>query len=504
MLKITRRILAALSLVVLTALFLDVSGHVLPYASWLTKVQLLPAVLGHHWGLVALVAALTFVFGRVYCSVLCPLGVLQDILAHLHRSPHKKKGRYHYTSEQRWLRYPILVLYVVMILAHVGIVVMLLAPYSSYGRMLTSLVRPWYVGDFVWPAVVVAGGTFVVVGVLAWWGGRTYCNTICPVGTTLGLVSRFSLLRIHIDEDKCKACGLCATQCKSGCLDSKTRSIDYSRCVVCGNCIDACSTHAISYDIPALHAGARRRRSSAKVKGNAAAATETGRRAFLTGGLLAIGATLRTKAQKVNAMAAKILDKKAPKRTTPITPPGSLSAAHLDQHCTACQLCVAACPNHVLTPSTSLDLLMKPTMTFEQGFCREDCTRCGEVCPAGGILPFTVEEKRKMQVGHAVWVQENCLAVTEGKRCGDCANACPSRAIHMRALDEEDEFSPMVPKVDDSLCIGCGACESACPATPFAAIYVEGLAEHTTKTARPPIRHGRLGRGRGRRRNHEH
>jgi ferredoxin-type protein NapF len=167
-----------------------------------------------------------------------------------------------------------------------------------------------------------------------------------------------------------------------------------------------------------------------------------------------------------------------PERKTPITPPGSVSAKHFAQHCTACQLCIAACPNHVLRPSEDLEHLMQPRLEFDRGYCRPECNRCSQVCPTGAIRPITVEERSAHQVGHAVWVKKNCLVLTDGVECGNCARHCPVGAIEMVPSDPDDEESLKIPVVNEARCIGCGACENLCPARPFSAIYVEGHEVH--------------------------
>jgi len=181
---------------------------------------------------------------------------------------------------------------------------------------------------------------------------------------------------------------------------------------------------------------------------------------------------------KMDGGLAEIEDKVAPERKTPLTPPGSLSARHFQQHCTGCQLCVAQCPNQVLRPSTGLLTLMQPTMSYERGYCRPECHRCSEVCPTGAIRPISLEEKSSTQIGHAVWVKKNCVVITDEVECGHCARVCPTGAIQMVPLDAEDEWSPRVPAVNEAVCIGCGACENLCPARPFSAIYVEGHEAH--------------------------
>jgi ferredoxin len=175
---------------------------------------------------------------------------------------------------------------------------------------------------------------------------------------------------------------------------------------------------------------------------------------------------------------AEIEDKVAPERQTPLTPPGSLSFQNLSTRCTGCQLCVSECPNQVLRPSSDLMHLMQPTMSYEHGYCRPECTSCSEVCPAGAIIKVDKAEKSSIQIGHAVWIKKNCVVLTDEVECGNCARHCPSGAIEMVPLDPDNEESPMVPAINESACIGCGACEYVCPSRPFSAIYVEGHEVH--------------------------
>ena len=316
---------------------------------------------------------------------------------------------------------------------------------------------------------VVALITWVTLFVLAFRNGRTYCNTICPVGTVLGFLSRFSYLKPVIDTSKCNGCGLCAKNCKASCIDSKSHAIDYSRCVVCLDCIDKCRKGAIKY-VP---------RSKALQATPSEVSTDKGRRAFLATTAIMAGASV-AKAQKLKMDGgfATIEDKQIPKRETPITPPGSLSAKNLAQHCTACQLCISACPNQVLRPSSDLSTFMQPETSYERGYCRPECTKCSEVCPTGAIKPITKEEKTAIQVGHAVWIAKNCIVNTDGQKCGNCARHCPTGAIQMVPKDANDPKSLQIPVVNTERCIGCGACENLCPSRPFSAIYVEGHEVH--------------------------
>ena len=497
MLRRIRTILALVVFVLITLLFLDVTGTLHKYFGWLASIQFWPALLALHVGVVALLVVLTLVFGRIYCSVICPLGVMQDIISRLHGI--RKKNRFTYSKEKRWLRYGVLVVFVASALAGVNAVVSLLAPYSSYGRIASSFMKPVYEAGNnvlaaiaehldsyafysvdVWmkslPTMIVASVTLVVIAVLAWRGGRTYCNTVCPVGTILSFLARFSWLKVRIDGSKCVNCGLCTKNCKASAIDFKNHKIDYSRCVVCGDCIDKCNKGAISLSHSLPRRDEQRQASQSSPTGGVEGA---GRRSFLLG--LAVASTAAALAQekkKVDGGLAAIEDKIAPKRLTPLTPPGSLSAQHFAQHCTACQLCVSTCPNGVLRPSTGLSTFMQPTMSYERGYCRPECTKCGEVCPTGAIKPITRAQKSATQIGHAVWIKKNCVPLTDGVECGNCARHCPTGAITMVPLDPNDEHSLKIPAVNEARCIGCGACENLCPARPFSAIYVEGHEVH--------------------------
>ena len=270
MLRKIRITLAAICFVAITLLFLDFTGTLHLWFGWLAKIQFLPAVLALNFVVIAILLVLTLLFGRIYCSVICPLGIFQDCVSNLSSRRKGKKARFSYSKEIKWLRYGVLVLFVIALVAGLNALVALLAPYSAYGRMVQSLLAPvwqwgnnllaWiaerqdsyaFVTKDVWlkslPTLIVAAVTFVVVVVLAWRNGRTYCNTICPVGTTLSFFSRFAMFRPVIDKSKCKSCHACERKCKAACIDVDNHKIDYSRCVDCFDCIDSCRLGALKY-----------------------------------------------------------------------------------------------------------------------------------------------------------------------------------------------------------------------------------------------------------------
>lgn len=268
MLRKIRLVAALLFFTMITLLFLDFTGTVHSWFGWMAKIQFLPAVLALNVGVMIALVLLTLLLGRVYCSVVCPLGVFQDIISWV--SGRVKKNRFHYSPALSWLRYGVLAVFIVALVAGVVSLTALIAPYSAYGRIISNLLTPLYqwgnnvlalwaerVDSYAFYSVdvwmkglstfVVAVGTVIVLFILAWRGGRTYCNTICPVGTVLGLLSRYSYFKPVIDTSKCNGCGLCARNCKSSCINPKAHEIDYSRCVACMDCLGKCRQDAIKY-----------------------------------------------------------------------------------------------------------------------------------------------------------------------------------------------------------------------------------------------------------------
>lgn len=548
MLKKIRITLAIIFWVLITWLLVDFTGTAHAYLGWMAKIQLLPALLAVNVGALIFIVGLTLLFGRIYCSVICPLGVMQDAIAWLRR----KKNKYSYSPAKNVLRYGVLAITGLALALNLGWIVALVAPYSTYGRIVGSVVAPLYkwgnnllahiaehYGSYAFYEVDVwlkSGLTlaivliiWAVIAVLAWRNGRTWCNTICPVGTLLGLMSRNAWLKPVIDKEKCIGCLRCEKNCKAAAIDVKGgMEIDYSRCVVCGNCIEMCNKDALTYthvDLKPLTPSEKVVEKAEKVikkgdevikKGDEVVEKEKkegetvdqGRRAALTSAALLLGVGLlraqdeesdegevKPDDKTTDGGYAEIIDKKKPKREKLITPPGSLSARNLRSHCTACQLCIDACPNDVLRPSKRLDRLMQPEVSFERGYCRPECNRCSQVCPTGAIQPITVEQRTAIQVGHAVWNRETCVPVTDGRPCGLCSRKCPAGAIQMvplqsgvhqdgwRWVDADGKEIPrekllMIPVVNEEKCIGCGACENLCPSRPYSAIYVEGHDVH--------------------------
>lgn len=507
LLKPLRVVLAVLSFLAIVSVFVDFTGMAARYFSWLPKFQVVPALLALNVAALLILLVLTAVFGRIYCSVICPLGIWQDIVIWLRRRTSAKKKRrigiFRFEMAQRTLRVVFLVLFaVLLILGFLGVIATsfagLLDPYSAFGRIAGQLFVPvWrqgmtsladlgaehglfffdsYPAAFAYNAVVlvVALITLIVTTAMAWTGGRAYCNKVCPVGTILGFVSRRSLLKINIDKNLCNHCGSCGRNCKAQCIDSKNQTIDYSRCVTCFDCIGHCSQKALSFSF--------RRKKASETTASTDDKTDGGRRAFLVGASIMAGSlALRAADKLVDGGLTPLKSKQRVAGAATAVPPGAVSIANLRSRCTACQLCVSRCPEGVLKPSYSPEGFMQPVMVFTDGFCRTDCTACSQVCPTGAIRPIDTAQKAVIKVGNAVVDTGLCISAAFGQHCGNCARHCPTGAIKMVRMDNGHRR----PTVDENRCIGCGECEFYCPVGNVeaidgttAAIHVEGLKVH--------------------------
>jgi ferredoxin len=414
------------------------------------------------------------------------MGVFQDIISWISKRTAKKKKKYTYSKPKTILRWSIVGITAASFFFGITSLLGLLDPYSAYGRMATHLFKPvymaannllasifisfgnyqfYFVDIFIFSlfSFIVAAITFLVVGFLAWKYGRTFCNTICPVGTLLGVPGKYSLFKIKIDSEKCTACGICATKCKASCIDIKRKTVDNSRCVDCFNCVDSCKFDALSYTS----------RKKAVEKNKEVTIDEGKRKFFLAGITTTIATPTLLAKEKVNLPTRE----KSHTRQTPISPPGALSTEHLLHHCSSCHLCISKCPTNVLKPAFmeyGIGGIMQPVMFFEKGFCNFDCTICSDVCPNHALKPLTKEEKHKTQMGRVVFIEAICIVPTKHQSCGACAEHCPTQAVTM--IPYKDGLT--IPTINTDICVGCGACEFICPVRPDRAIYVEGNSVH--------------------------
>ncbi len=475
--------------VLINLFFLDFAGFLPLGFHSVTKIQLVPALLALNVEVLVILLVLSLVFGRVYCSFICPMGVYQDVVAWLSKKFTKKK-KYTFSKAMTVLRWTVLAATVIAFIFGFNFLVGLLDPYGAYGRIVTHIFRPAYLAgnnllEYIFSSfdnytfykvgiyslgllsTLIALATLVGIGLLAWRNGRTWCNTLCPVGTLLGFISRYSLFRLQFDDDKCNSCGLCAMKCKASCINSKDKKIDYSRCVTCFNCIEACNRSAMKY------APYKWKKTVTNVPENKT--VDESKRRFLSATVVTAVAATSLMGQKV----ASFTGKRALKRNLPIVPPGGLNVENLQEKCISCHLCVSKCPSHVIKPAFTeygLGGMMQPRLYFDHGFCNYDCTVCSDVCPSKALRPLTVEQKHQTQVGQVHFIRHNCIVFTDETNCGACSEHCPTQAVHMVPY----KGVLTIPETDVSICVGCGGCEYVCPAKPYKAIYVEGLEAHNT------------------------
>jgi len=513
MLKKIRVVLSVIIFSLITFFFLDFAG-ILPWRFHsLAHIQFVPALLALNFGILTFLVLLTLLFGRIYCSSICPMGVFQDIVAWISKRTAKKKKKYSYSPPKTILRWSILIATVVLYLFGITTLLGLLDPYAAYGRMATHLFKPVYMAGnnllaaifmsfgnykfyfvdifvFSFFSLIVSVVTFLGVGFLAWKYGRTFCNTICPVGTILGVLSRFSLFKIRIDTDKCTSCGVCAAKCKASCIDFKGKKVDNNRCVDCFNCMGSCKFSALSYKQKMF--GKKEKKIMSDVAfdriGNAlgdafnhsfskqpeTATIDKGKRRFL---LASATAAIATPTLLAKEKASLLNGGISYTRQTPISPPGALSTEQFQSRCSSCHLCISKCPTNVLKPAFTeygIGGVMQPVMFFEKSFCNFDCTICSNVCPNQALKSLTKEEKHKTQMGHVVFIEDICIVPTKLKSCGACAEHCPTQAVKMVPYKN----GLTIPVIKTDICVGCGACEFICPVRPHRAIFVEGNKVH--------------------------
>jgi ferredoxin len=497
-LKRIRVAVAVIFFLAVSFLFLDFY-NLIPSSvhTFLTSMQVVPALmrtlvsLGFiSFGLL-FVLVLTLLYGRVYCSTICPLGILQDIVIRIAKRVNRRRW---FRFKKQYYKVHYILLGITVLLAFSGSLILLnlFEPFSNYGRILSNVASPVVVlvnnaiayifellgllfivripllhVDII--SVVLSLSFFVLVVYLSYFRGRLFCNLLCPAGALLGVLSRFSIFKIVIDENNCKECGLCERVCKANCIKSDSKEVDFAACVGCFNCIDVCPTVGMSYR-------KRRWKSSFALKD-----VDADRRVLLKASIIPMLGLFLPEIEK-DSTAQTNKNRYAESRMHPISPPGSIGVDRFSSLCTACHLCISSCPTQVLYPSF-LDYgvagIFQPKMNYSASYCNYDCVICSQICPTGAILPLDSDMKKQIQIGKAYFEKKDCVVTTKEKDCGACSEHCPTKAVYMVPYGQL-----FLPEVNDELCVGCGACEYACPSEPRKAIFVR--ASHMHQKAKKP------------------
>jgi len=488
----------------------------------LAHIQLTQALLAGMVGIVAVWLVVVVLFGRVYCSAICPFGVMQDVFSRMAKLVRGKKRKFQFHPAMTKTRLTLFVIFVIGLMTFPTFV-NILDPYSNYGRVVSSIATPTYrkVNDMLakrehekknfdtafrivdeyqrlvhLSALLTALVALGVIGTFSVLYGRRYCNTICPVGTFLGFISRDSQFQVRLKHN-CSSCGLCTAACKGECIDAKNKTVDASRCVACFNCLSVCRRDAITYSLPLVEKDAAPEKSQPcatmslqPVAGPNPNPTDTRRRRFLHWSIfsLLVPTVASVLAKKMKAAVSSSSDTALPQGksavdytiTLPVIPPGAGTIERYKSKCTGCHLCVSKCPAGIITPSTfelGLSGFMQPILNFERFFCDYDCVICSSVCPSHALQPLTIEEKHISRIGKAIFLTENCVVHSMSENCAACDEHCSTKAIKMVPYGDP-ALNLNIPQIDNDLCIGCGACEYACPVRPSRAIYVDGLVAH--------------------------
>jgi ferredoxin len=396
------------------------------------------------------------------------------------------KKKYKYIKPYNLIKYTIVSLIILSLFLGSSFFINLFDPYSVYVRIMTNLVKPLILTignmfvmilnklkiyassnfNFHNPeilSVIISSVFLLTIFVLSILKGRLYCNTICPVGTILGIISRFSFFRIMIKKEACIACGICENKCKAECINGKEKVVDFSRCITCYNCLDVCPHNAIGYRF-AYNLRSQdlnyNRRNFLKNSGS-----------IITGLFFLVGFPIKS-------VAKSFLFKDISNNPRLVAPPGAVSFTNLTNLCTGCHLCINECPTKVIKPSFleyGLAGTMQPRMDFSKSFCDYECNKCTLICPTGALKPLQLEKKKLTQIGKVNLDFNKCIVFSQRTDCGACAEHCPTGAVYM----VEYEKSLRKPVTADNQCIGCGACEHICPALPVKAIVVDGNIKHS-------------------------
>lgn len=348
--------------------------------------------------LILLISLITIFFGRLYCSALCPLGLLQEFAGLF-----KKKAAVRQKS--LFIKYIIAAIVFGALAGGTAYILRLAEPYTYFGSAFSlSLIGLTAVAAII---------------LLVFFKDRFFCTNLCPVGTVLGLMSKFSVNKIYIEKESCVLCGSCGKICPSGCINYKEKSILNETCIKCLKCLNVCPKNSIKYGIN-------------KEKTTEFSASR--RKLVLSAATLAVFAAA--------AKAGSAIKKTVSDRFSDvILPPGALNEMRFANKCLNCNLCVKVCPSNIIKKADGNYGAV--SIDYSKGFCDYTCNKCSAACPAGALKKLSLEEKQKLRIAMIAPPFENF------KELKACTDACPTNALTIK--NGKPAFIAMK-------CIGCGAC----------------------------------------------
>lgn len=461
------------------------------------------------WSLIVLIP--TLFLGRFFCGWICPMGTLQHFVGNLPSESKRGKKRIESNRYKRWQTIKYVVLIAGLVAAFFGTMAIgWLDPFSLLVRSLGLSVLPALnyaaratlaplehshitairvSGEFLHSGLqatildfrqahfqqgIFLGILFVLILAASLRVTRFWCRSICPLGALLGAVSRWSVLGLHKDENSCNRCNRCLLHCQGG--DDPIGGAPWrkSECIMCMNCVGSCPNSSIGF---------RFFRKETEV-----ASPNLGRRRTVTG--LVAGAAI------VPLMRANTgLGKDRHDRL--LRPPGALAEPNFLDRCIRCGECMKVCPNNALQPTldqAGLAGLWTPALVPRIGYCEPSCVLCSEVCPTGAIWQITSSEKgwgvsvgqpnnNPVRLGTAFYDRGHCLPWAMATDCIVCEEWCPVSPKAIYTLEEQVVDSTgktktvKQPHIDPNRCVGCGACEYACPIQDHPAVYVTSIGE---------------------------
>jgi polyferredoxin len=463
------------------------------------------------WSLTILLP--TLFLGRFFCGWICPMGTLQHLVGNLPSEAKRGKQRIDSNRYKRWQTAKYAVLIAELVGACFGsMAIGWLDPFSLLVRSIGLALLPAFnlavraallplehshvagvrvtgetlhnilqatVLDFRqahFAQGLVLGVVFLLILAASLRVTRLWCRSICPLGALLGAVSQWSILGLHKDPASCDKCNRCLLNCQGG--DDPIGGAPWrkSECLMCMNCVGSCPHDSLKFQFFRME--------------REVASPDIGRRKALTG--LVAGVAV-VPLMRANTGLGKSRNERL------LRPPGALDEEDFLSRCIRCGECMKVCPNNSLHPTldqAGLEGLWTPTLVPRIGYCEPSCVLCSEVCPTGAIWQITPKEKGwvvglgngaavrpPIRLGTAFYDRGRCLPWAEATECIVCEEWCPvsPKAIYVEEAQVTDSAGKVKtlkqPRVDPSLCVGCGACEYACPLQERPAVYVTSIGE---------------------------